>query len=339
MKTRLLQREVLLCHASQRARRTSPSITTVRTSDPALDQVNARLLARVRDDVFPLLVVALEDLHAALRLAAPGPLEGEGQHGGGVAGCLEFEVPLALGILQPRDEPVQLSGALVVARLADVCAGDVGPCRGRHWEADVDVLEDDGAVGELELEHHLGAIRHRRGPAGQRDGQKGLVAGFRLPLHKRQRRVRGEGALLVADFKDVALVRGLVQIRVHLVFELLVLRRQLEADEVGLRGVEDRDAELALTRRVAGEAALNVELCNDLLLDIDLDRIEQRVHDRRSSLLLWRRCRRALAEGGRRVPEEIPRLLLAEQHALLRSAWLDYGPAVTVHLRGPSRRR
>mmetsp|Transcript_75555 Transcript_75555/g.161908 ORF Transcript_75555/g.161908 Transcript_75555/m.161908 type:complete len:237 (+) Transcript_75555:349-1059(+) len=215
---------------------------------------------------------------------------------------------------------MHLLRARVVGGLAWRGLRDSGPGRRRCREANVHVLQHHVIVCELELQDYLGPLRCGRGPTTHVDGQEGLIRGLELPLQERCGRVGAEGAGRLTHLEHVGSMRGLVQVGVHLVLEVLVLWSELEADQVRLRRVEHGDLELPCACDLALQATFDLEICGNLLLDLHLHRIEQRVHRGRRDRLwrlahrLARRCRRHVCW----VAENIARSLLCQGHALLR---------------------
>mmetsp|Transcript_70597 Transcript_70597/g.147868 ORF Transcript_70597/g.147868 Transcript_70597/m.147868 type:complete len:394 (+) Transcript_70597:577-1758(+) len=133
-------------------------------------------------------------------------------------------------------------------------------------------------------------------------------------------------------------MRGLVQAGMNLVLELLALRSQLEAHQVRLRMIVDRNLEGTVASSLSVEPALHFQGARDFLLDQDLDRFLQWIDHRCWCFLLLRRC----FLGGRWVGsthacKDVCWFLLPQSHALL---WTSLGfvsrRAVIAHARIPS---
>merc|ERR1719375_1743620 len=132
-------------------------------------------------------------------------------------------------------------------------------------------------------------------------------------------------------------MRLLVEIRVHLVLECLILWSELEADKVGLASIQDGDLEITHAFNLSSETTLDLQLCLDLLVDVHLHGIHQRIELNglslcwsSSSLYLLCCSRRWLCRT--EACEDITRLLLAKHHALSGSTWLQWRRAsIIVH--------
>mmetsp|Transcript_75144 Transcript_75144/g.220238 ORF Transcript_75144/g.220238 Transcript_75144/m.220238 type:complete len:227 (-) Transcript_75144:755-1435(-) len=226
---------------------------------------------------------------------------------------------------------MHLLRAWVVDGLSRLCARDVRPARRRRREADVNVLEGNAVVRELQLEDDLRAVGRGGGPAAEGHGQEGVVRALELPFQKWCRCICTEGTRRFSHFEDVVGVGSLVQVGMDLVLELLILRGELEADKICFGYVQDCDLELASAHGITTEATLHLEIGSDPFLNLNLDRVQKRVHSRRcrrlGGLLFCILCSCWLSHL--QACKHVTGLLLGKDHSLPWRTWLDRrGPVV-----------